>query len=86
MAWDECAKYYADGNSAMVMSWSSRASLFELNNKSPAHLKTNYLPLPAAKENFQISPIGGKAARYKMQEENSVMSLPIKMLNGFLCG
>ena len=59
MSWDECAKHYADGNSVMVMSWSSRAHLFELNKNSPAYLNTGYLPLPAAKKDFQLSPIGG---------------------------
>ena len=28
---DECVEYYSQGKSAMVMNWSSRAHLFELN-------------------------------------------------------
>ena len=43
----------------MSMSWSSRASKFELDNNSPAFLNTGYLPRPAGINNFQISPIGG---------------------------
>lgn len=59
MSYDDCVQYYADGKASMVVSWSSRASLFELNKNSPAHKNTSYLPRPAGKKNFQISPIGG---------------------------
>ncbi len=56
---DECVEYYSKGKSAMVMNWSSRAHLFELNKNSPAYKKTGYLPRPAGHELFQVSPIGG---------------------------
>ena len=80
MAWDECAKHYADGNSAMVMSWSSRASLFELNDKSPAFLNTNYLPLPAGKKNFQISPIGGFSFGIPFQLDANRAAISLKII------
>ena len=56
---DGCVEYYSQGKSAMVMNWSSRAHLFELNEKSPAYKKTGYLPRPAGHPSFQASPIGG---------------------------
>lgn len=56
---DECVEYYSKGKTAMVMNWSSRAHLFELNKDSPAYKKTGYLPRPAGHELFQVSPIGG---------------------------
>ena len=56
---DECVEYYSKGKSGMVMNWSSRAHLFELNKNSPAYKKTGYLPRPAGHELFQVSPIGG---------------------------
>ncbi len=56
---DECVEYYSKGKTAMVMNWSSRAHLFELNKNSPAYKKTGYLPRPAGHELFQVSPIGG---------------------------
>ncbi|MDA9713593.1 extracellular solute-binding protein [Alphaproteobacteria bacterium] len=56
---DECVEYYSQGKSAMVINWSSRAHLFELNKNSPAYKKTGYLPRPAGYETFQVSPIGG---------------------------
>jgi multiple sugar transport system substrate-binding protein len=59
MSNDECVEYYSKGKSIMSMSWSSRASKFELDNNSPAFLNTGYLPRPAGINNFQISPIGG---------------------------
>jgi len=59
MSNDECVEYYREGKSAMVMNWGSRASRFELDNKSPAYLNTSYLPRPSGLNNFQISPIGG---------------------------
>jgi len=39
---DECVEYYSQGKSAMVLNWSSRAHLFELNKDSPAFNKTSY--------------------------------------------
>ena len=56
---DECVEHYSKGKTAMVMNWSSRAHLFELNKSSPAYKKTGYLPRPAGHELFQVSPIGG---------------------------
>jgi len=56
---DICVEYYSQGKSAMVINWSSRAHLFELNNESPAYHKTSYLPRPAGHPLFQVSPIGG---------------------------
>ena len=56
---DECVEYYSQGKSAMVLNWSSRAHLFELNKDSPAFNKTSYLPRPAGHSSFQVSPIGG---------------------------
>ena len=56
---DECVEYYSQGKSAMVFNWSSRAHLFELNKNSPAYNKTSYLPRPAGRPSFQVSPIGG---------------------------
>ena len=56
---DECVEYYSQGKSAMVLNWSSRAHLFELNKGSPAFNKTSYLPRPAGHPSFQVSPIGG---------------------------
>ncbi len=56
---DECVEYYSQGKSAMVLNWSSRAHLFELNKNSPAYNQTSYLPRPAGHPSFQVSPIGG---------------------------
>ena len=56
---DECVDYYSQGKSAMVLNWSSRAHLFELNKNSPAFNQTSYLPRPAGHPSFQVSPIGG---------------------------
>jgi multiple sugar transport system substrate-binding protein len=80
MAWDECAKHYADGNSVMVMSWSSRAYLFELNKNSPAYLNTGYLPLPAAKKDFQLSPIGGFSFGIPKQLDSDRINICLKII------
>ena len=56
---DECVEFYSQGKSAMVLNWSSRAHLFELNKNSPAYNQTSYLPRPAGHPSFQVSPIGG---------------------------
>ena len=80
MSWDESAKHYADGNSVMTMNWSSRAYLFELNKNSPAYLNTGYLPLPAAKKNFQLSQIGGFSFGIPRQLNSNRVNICLKII------
>ena len=81
---DECVEYYSKGKSAMVMNWSSRAHLFELNNKSPAFKKTGYLPRPAGHPSFQVSPIGGFSLGVPANIPNEKIPFIMKNIRNFV--
>ena len=81
---DECVEYYSKGKSAMVMNWSSRAHLFELNNKSPAFKKTGYLPRPAGHPSFQVSPIGGFSLGVPANISNEKIPFIMKNIRNFV--
>ena len=81
---DECVEHYSKGKSAMVMNWSSRAHLFELNKNSPAYKKTGYLPRPAGHELFQVSPIGGFSLGIPSNAPNEKIPFIIKNIRSFV--
>ena len=61
MSWFDRAVTYAKGESAMAYCATLLAPLFELDNKSEAFNKTEYLPLPNGRHGSPIAPIGGYA-------------------------
>jgi multiple sugar transport system substrate-binding protein len=61
MSWYDRAATFADGRAAMAYSHSLLASLFELNEKSPAYRRTGYLPHPIGSAGHPIAPLGGYA-------------------------
>ena len=61
MSWFDRATTYANGGSAMAYCATLLAPLFELDSKSEAFDKTEYLPLPNGKNGSPIAPIGGYA-------------------------
>ena len=61
MSWYERARSFADGQSAIAYCATLLAPLFELDEKSPAHGNTEYLPHPSGPHARRIAPIGGYA-------------------------
>ncbi|MCB1495842.1 MAG: extracellular solute-binding protein [Bauldia sp.] len=61
MAWYDRAITYAQGKAACAYSHSLLASLFELNETSPAFRRTGYLPHPVGPRGRPIAPLGGYA-------------------------
>lgn len=61
MSWYERARCYADGAAAIAYCATLLAPLFELDEKSPAYGKTEYLPHPAGPKGRNIAPVGGYA-------------------------
>ncbi len=61
MSWYERAKCYADGAAAIAYCATLLAPLFELDQKSPAFGRTEFLPHPAGRGARPMAPIGGYA-------------------------
>jgi multiple sugar transport system substrate-binding protein len=59
MSWYERVRPYAAGKVAMAYGYTLLAPYFELDESSPAHGQTGYLPHPAGKSGAQIAPVGG---------------------------
>lgn len=59
MSWYERIRPYAAGKIAMAYGYTLLAPYFELDQTSPAHGQTGYLPHPAGPGARQIAPIGG---------------------------
>ena len=61
MSWYERVRPYAAGKIAMAYGYTLLAPYFELDESSPAHGNTAYLPHPAGPGANQIAPVGGYA-------------------------
>lgn len=61
MSWYERARCYAEGKVGIAYCATLLASLFEVDQKSPAHGNTAYLPHPTGPGVKPIAPIGGYA-------------------------
>jgi multiple sugar transport system substrate-binding protein len=61
MSWYERIRPYAGGSIAMAYGYTLLAPYFELDESSPAHGQTGYLPHPAAPGLSQVAPVGGYA-------------------------
>ncbi|GAB5374202.1 MAG: hypothetical protein AcusKO_06640 [Acuticoccus sp.] len=59
MSWYERVRPYAAGKVAMAYGYTLLAPYFELDEISPAHSQTGYLPHPAGAGAANIAPIGG---------------------------
>ena len=59
MSWYERVRPYAAGKVAMAYGYTLLAPYFELDESSPAHGQTGYLPHPAGQSGAQIAPVGG---------------------------
>jgi multiple sugar transport system substrate-binding protein len=59
MSWYERVRPYAAGSVAMAYGYTLLAPYFELDESSPAHGQTGYLPHPAGPGANQIAPVGG---------------------------
>ncbi|WP_187431210.1 hypothetical protein ROLI_013410 [Roseobacter fucihabitans] len=59
MSWYERIRPYAEGSIAMAYGYTLLAPYFELDESSPAHGQTAYLPHPAGPGGSQIAPVGG---------------------------
>ena len=59
MAWYERVVAYSRGEVAMSYGWSQRAPYFELDETSPAHRTTGFLPHPRGPCGRNIAPVGG---------------------------
>jgi multiple sugar transport system substrate-binding protein len=59
MSWYERIRPYAAGSIAMAYGYTLLAPYFELDESSPAHGQTGYLPHPAGPGASQIAPVGG---------------------------
>lgn len=59
MSWYERVRPYAAGSIAMAYGYTLLAPYFELDETSPAHGQTGYLPHPAGPDARPIAPVGG---------------------------
>lgn len=59
MSWYERVRPYAAGTVAMAYGYTLLAPYFELDEASPAHGQTGYLPHPAGRGAQQVAPVGG---------------------------
>ena len=59
MSWYERIRPYAAGNIAMAYGYTLLAPYFELDESSPAHGQTGFLPHPAGPGASQVAPVGG---------------------------
>ncbi|NPD17822.1 extracellular solute-binding protein [Rhodophyticola sp. DY48A3-103] len=59
MSWYERVRPYAAGKIAMAYGYTLLAPYFELDETSPAHGRTGYLPHPAGPSGRPIAPVGG---------------------------
>ena len=59
MSWYERVRPYAAGKIAMAYGYTLLAPYFELDESSPAHGNTGYLPHPAGPAGRPIAPVGG---------------------------
>lgn len=59
MSWYERIRPYATGNVAMAYGYTLLAPYFELDETSPAHGQTGYLPHPAGPDARSVAPVGG---------------------------
>ncbi|WP_370402656.1 extracellular solute-binding protein [Sulfitobacter sp. JB4-11] len=61
MSWYERVRPYAEGKVAMAYGYTLLAPYFELDDTSPAHGQTGYLPHPVGPGASPVAPIGGYA-------------------------
>ena len=61
MSWYERARAYTEGEVGMAYCATLLAPMFELNQSSPAHQVTEYLPYPTGRNAKSIAPLGGYA-------------------------
>lgn len=61
MSWYERARSYTEGEVGMAYCATLLAPMFELNQSSPAHQVTEYLPYPTGRNAKPIAPLGGYA-------------------------
>ena len=61
MSWYERVRPYAAGKVAMAYGYTLLAPYFELDETSPAHGQTGYLPHPAGSGASPVAPVGGYA-------------------------
>ena len=61
MSWYERIRPYAAGNVAMAYGYTLLAPYFELDETSPAHGQTGYLPHPPGPGATPVAPVGGYA-------------------------
>ena len=59
MSWYERVRPYAAGTVAMAYGYTLLAPYFELDQTSPAHGETGYLPHPCAPDATHVAPVGG---------------------------
>ena len=59
MSWYERVRPYAAGSVAMAYGYTLLAPYFELDETSPAHSSTGYLPHPAGPGASPVAPVGG---------------------------
>jgi multiple sugar transport system substrate-binding protein len=59
MSWYERVRPYAEGTIAMAYGYTLLAPYFELDESSPAHGQTGYLPHPAGPGANPVAPVGG---------------------------
>jgi multiple sugar transport system substrate-binding protein len=59
MSWYERVRPYGSGHVAMAYGYTLLAPYFELNENSPAHGNTGYLPHPHGPNGSPIAPVGG---------------------------
>ena len=59
MSWYERVRPYATGRIAMAYGYTLLAPFFELDESSPAHGNTGYLPHPAGPGARSVAPVGG---------------------------
>lgn len=59
MSWYERIRPYAAGRVAMAYGYTLLAPYFELDESSPAHGATGYLPHPAGPRGAPLAPVGG---------------------------
>lgn len=59
MSWYERVRPYAAGTVAIAYGYTLLAPYFELDESSPAHGQTGYLPHPSGPDAPQVAPVGG---------------------------
>ena len=65
MSWYERVRPYGAGHVAMAYGYTLLAPYFELNENSPAHGNTGYLPHPHGPNGSPIAPVGGTCCAFR---------------------